>query len=696
MAIRVLDAATVGKIAAGEVVERPASIAKELIENSLDAGATAITVEVREGGISYLRVTDNGCGIPAGEVRIAFENHATSKITQADDLSSLTTLGFRGEALPSIAAVSKVEMSTRVRNSDQGTKLVAEGGRIISIEGVGCPDGTTIIIRDLFFNVPARQAFLKKPAYEYGAVSDIVSRLALGNPNISFRLIHNGKTIFSTYGDGNLRHAAMAVYDRETASGMLEIDEMEGGYRLKGLIGIGEQAKQTRAFQFFFINGRSVKCQLVSQALEACTQGRVMIGKYPMCILQIMMPPGSVDVNVHPNKLEVRFRNAYDVRRTMESLLYRAFNGETMLKITEDEEKQDAPPIRMQTMPSVVKKEETPVSEIKTNETIEKPTEVFEKPTSGLEKTYMGLGRREPVFTGKPMTLREMRESFFTPPQTEEPAKSETPAENMIPERTTPSIIPPQRRTAGNDAFAARLQEHLAAAQKQREEFASKTASVQEVQEKPAEQLTLPIAAKEEQPMDSLLEKPAYRVIGVLFKTYILVETRDSLILIDQHAAFERLKYEEYSELLNQGNASQQLLIASIVRISARERADLLENQPLLKELGYDIEPFGESDIKINAVPHVLGHADPQPVIRDLLENLHSLHNANSAMRRNEILQLSCKHAIKAGDSLTEEAIDSLVKTMLTTGAPPSCPHGRPVAKRLSRRELEQMFKRIV
>lgn len=336
MPIRILDATTVGKIAAGEVVERPSSIAKELVENSLDAGATSIAIELREGGISYLRVTDNGCGIPAGEVRLAFENHATSKIAKSDDLLTLRTLGFRGEALPSIAAVSKVEMQTRTKGAEQGMRALVEGGAIVSLESAGCAEGTTIVVRDLFYNVPARQAFLKKPAYEYGAVNEVVTRLALGNPKVAFRLIHNGKTIFSTYGDGNLRHAAMAVYDRETANGMLEIDEAEGGFHLYGLIGVGEFSKQTRAFECFFINGRSVRCQLIAQALEACAQGRVMVGKYPMCILNISMPPNSVDVNVHPNKLEVRFKSAYDVRRTMEALLYRAFQGETMLSLEEE------------------------------------------------------------------------------------------------------------------------------------------------------------------------------------------------------------------------------------------------------------------------------------------------------------------------------------------------------------------------
>ena len=663
MPIRILDATTVGKIAAGEVVERPSSIAKELVENSLDAGATSIAIELREGGISYLRVTDNGCGIPAGEVRLAFENHATSKIAKSDDLLTLRTLGFRGEALPSIAAVSKVEMQTRTKGAEQGMRALVEGGAIVSLESAGCAEGTTIVVRDLFYNVPARQAFLKKPAYEYGAVNEVVTRLALGNPKVAFRLIHNGKTIFSTYGDGNLRHAAMAVYDRETANGMLEIDEAEGGFHLRGLIGVGEFSKQTRAFECFFINGRSVRCQLIAQALEACAQGRVMVGKYPMCILNISMPPNSVDVNVHPNKLEVRFKSAYDVRRTMEALLYRAFQGETMLSLEEETVDGGAE--------AASNANQTEVYKNSTSVCIETSA-----PSASINKTDLKQTidyiRRTPVFSGQPMTLREMREAFFAP---KAPAQAQEPEVTKTPFASQP-VLPLQ------EVAKSPLQEETLS-----QLNAGTEVQVQEMVQKPP---------KEESPVQQAMPTgPAYRVLGVVFKTYILLETADSLIVIDQHAAFERLKYEEYVRLLEGGNASQQLLVANIMRVSARERADLLENQALLRELGFEIEPFGEADVKISAVPYVLGHTDPQPLLHDVLANLHSLRSANLAMRRKEILQMSCKHAVKAGDVLTREAIDELVETMLVTGAPPFCPHGRPVAKRLTKRDMEQMFKRV-
>ena len=333
MPIRVLDAATVGRIAAGEVVERPSSVVKELIENALDAGATSITVEVKGGGVDYLRVTDNGCGIEPGQVRLAFENHAPSKLQKAEQLDDIRTLGFRGEALPSIAAVSRVEMTTRARGQESGAKLTVEGGQNMQVKEAGCPQGTTIIMRDLFFNVPVRRAFLKKASYEGGLVSDAVARMLLGNPGVSMRLISGGNKLFHSFGDGNLRHAVFAVYGRETAEKMIEMDASEGGVRIYGMIGVGELAKATRSHQLFFINGRSVRCPLLTRALEQVCRSRVTIGMVPMCVLNLVVPPTSVDVNVHPNKLEVRFRDAEMMRVACERLLASAFEGERVLQI---------------------------------------------------------------------------------------------------------------------------------------------------------------------------------------------------------------------------------------------------------------------------------------------------------------------------------------------------------------------------
>ena len=296
MAIRILDAATVGKISAGEVVERPSSVAKELIENSLDAGATSITVEIRDGGISYLRVTDNGCGIPFSEARMAFENHATSKLKNADGLFDIRTLGFRGEALPSIAAVSHVTMTTRTKDAEAGAKVEIEGGRFIGVSETGCPEGTTIVMRDLFFNVPVRRVFLKRPVYEQGLINELLQRMILGNPGVAFRLIANSRTIYRSYGDGDVRHAALAVYGRECAQALREVNASEGAFAVKGLIGVGDEAKPTRAQQCFFVNGRLIRCPLLSQALEEACRGRVTIGMYPDMPREHLIPAGNTSL----------------------------------------------------------------------------------------------------------------------------------------------------------------------------------------------------------------------------------------------------------------------------------------------------------------------------------------------------------------------------------------------------------------
>ena len=327
MPIRILDAETVSRIAAGEVVERPASIAKEMIENAIDAGSTSITVEIREGGIEYMRITDNGCGIPAEETRFAFTNHATSKLVSGDMLTDIRTLGFRGEALASIAAVAKVEMRTRTRGADSGALVRVEGGAWMGLQDIGCPEGTSITVRDLFYNVPARKAFLRKPAYEAGVVYDMVTKLMLGNPSVAIRLINNGKTVAHSYGDGKLRSAALAVLGRETATAMEEIDVSEGAFRMTGLIGLGDLARQNRSMQYFFVNGRSIRCHLLTAALEQATKERVGIGMHPICALHVRIPASAVDVNVHPSKLEVRFRDEQGFRYTAENLMMKLSIG---------------------------------------------------------------------------------------------------------------------------------------------------------------------------------------------------------------------------------------------------------------------------------------------------------------------------------------------------------------------------------
>lgn len=788
MPIRILDAATVGRIAAGEVVERPSSVVKELVENSLDAGATAVTVEIRGGGIDYLRVTDNGCGIEPGQVRLAFENHATSKLQNAEQLDDIRTLGFRGEALPSIASVSHVEMTTRARNQDSGMRVSIDGGQNLRVQEAGCPEGTTFVMRDLFYNIPVRRAFLKKPSYEGGLVGDVTARLMLGNPGVSMRFVNNGTTVYHTFGDGKLRHAVFAVYGKETAEKMIEMDAAEGGTRVYGMIGVGELAKSTRAHQMFFINGRSVRCALLSKALEQVCRSRVTIGMYPMCALNLVLPPNSIDVNVHPNKLEVRFRDEILTQTVVEKLLGTAFEGERVL----DWQRDAAPPRTVQR--TVTVRDITPEAlkqrnEAETAQNQPIPDKKPEKPVQtqmfadalDRERARYGLAGTSTGTRGA--SLREGGGAVMPLTGQNAPGGTAGNAQNAngpIVEggrpaaRSVTAAMPPlpgnaqsargAMENAMGDAQAAQSfgANRPSGAQTVRGDAANLPGNAQAAQSLAASKPPLPgEAARQSTSSDGIVggqaqngptgsanpsshpggtanlpplpnggdaasarptagqsafsgddsqsaamprmpelpgkieSRPAYRVVGVAFKTYIILEVNDTLLLIDQHAAHERLRYEMYCRQLESGTASQQLLTPLIVRLSEREMALIMDNIELLSDAGYTVEPFGEHDIQVRAVPHVLGKAELKPLFMDMLNSLNRLKAATLDARRAEIMQMACKSAIKGGDALSESEIDALIGEMLETGAPPTCPHGRPVVKQVSRRDLEKLFKRI-
>ena len=689
MPIRILDAATVGRIAAGEVVERPSSVVKELIENALDAGATSITVEVKGGGIDYLRVTDNGCGIEPGQVRLAFENHATSKLQRAEQLDDIRTLGFRGEALPSIAAVSKIEMTTRAKGQESGVRLRMEGGKNPQVQETGCPQGTTLVMRELFFNVPVRRAFLKKPSYEGGLVSDAVSRMLLGNPGVSMRFISGGNTLYHSFGDGKLRHAVFAVYGREAAEKMVEVDASEGGARIYGLIGVGELAKATRAHQLFFINGRSVRCPMLTKVLEQVCRSRVTIGMYPMCVLNLVIPAGSVDVNVHPNKLEVRFRDEEMMRGACERLLSTAFAGERVLQMDRETAPQRSverrAELRELPLTDATKAAEAP----KPAPEAPKPAEAAQMPTSkasaGAPKSETNAKQepaKEPV--PKPeQTRMELRTDARPGVLRENP--------NVLDDREIKTVTLPQRPLSANPAPAKREEAPQPASQNMSANDAH-TARPDKLNVIDGQSVAAQNASRTQAPAP---EELPFRIIGVAFRTYILVECGETLLLIDQHAAHERLQYEKLMARASEGTASQQLLAPIVIHLSAREMAVISDNLDLLSEAGYEVEPFGELDIRVRAVPFVMGKAEVRPLFLEMIQSLNQLKAATLDARRSEIMQMACKSAVRAGDSLSDSEIAALIADMQRTGAPPTCPHGRPVVKTLTKRDLEKMFKRI-
>lgn len=703
MPIRVLDAVTISKIAAGEVVERPASVLKELVENALDAGARHITAELRAGGIDYLRVTDDGCGIAPEQVRMAFENHATSKLREVKDLVEVSTMGFRGEALPSIAAVSRVEMTTRARGQDTGTRIALEGGKVLSVDPAGCPDGTTVQMRELFFNLPARRAFLKRPAAEAGACADTLMRLALGNPGVAFRLLSNGKQVFRTQGDGVLRHAIMAVYDRQTAENMQEVSGAVGALSVSGLIGVGSCAKASRSHQHFFVNGRAIRCPMLSQALEQACRGRVLIGRYPMCALALELPPSAVDVNVHPGKLEVRFRDESALFTAAGVLMAQAFERENMLTPEQPATEAARPAIFIAepAAPEQPASEQTPPEQSATGQPTpeppsseppspEQPGQAHAAPDAGAQPAAVDKSEPAPEPIADMARLGVVHIPLARPVTDNASGGSAHNAHTSAQQSGETKRAQPAYAQPGG---GKRLNEALLAL---RAEEAEPLAAVDKSQPHPAPQPPLTLMDAAGIASDARSDAPEWHIVGTAFSTYILVQAGDTLYAIDQHAAHERILYEKFMRQWESGVASQVLLVPYTVSVSAAEKAQIMENRELLSEVGFEIEDFGDRDIQVRAVPQIMGEPDLRPFFLMSAAELKRLRSAPLAARRDAVMQAACKHAVKGGDALSMAEIEALLEQMRKTGAPPNCPHGRPVIIAIPRTELEKRFSRIV
>ncbi len=644
--IQLLSDEVIGKIAAGEVVERPASAIKELVENSLDAGASAVTVEIKDGGIASIRVTDNGSGIRQSDIRMAFERHATSKLTEAKELSSIATLGFRGEALASIAAVSRVTCTTRTRDDVSGIRVKNEGGKILSIEEAACPEGTTFLVKDLFFNTPVRLRFLKKPAAEAALVSDLMMRLILSRPDVSFRYISQGRTLYHSAGDGKLESAVFSIYGNEMLRTMRRVQGHQGGVLLDGYVGIGESGRSSRGNQSFFINGRYMQSALLSTAVETACRERVMIGKYPTCVLHLTMPYEAVDVNVHPNKLTVRFADEAAVSLAVETLVREAIADRDALQrpvqmqLTEDR----TPVLRAE----VVKdREAVPLDVVRS---VPPKADVPAEP-SPIPRGPVPVAVPPKAAPMPAAALREPQTAYTVPPAAK-PAAPAAPALSV-------SSVPPKTP--------------LPAAEVTR----------------PAEAEQLMVAAVQDAP------KPL-RVIGVLFKTYILVEYEDQLLMIDQHAVHERLLFDRLSKAYDQHEAGQELLVPMIETVTRREQEVLAENSALLEAIGFTVEPFGDSEVSVRSVPMILGEAQTRGFLHEVLDQLMGdPRTFTMEKRRAAILQTACKHAVKGGETLTEDAIRDLIERMVRDRVTPTCPHGRPLVVAITHTELDKKFKRI-
>ena len=674
--IQLLSDEVVGKIAAGEVVERPSAAIKEMVENSLDAGATAVTVEIRDGGISYFRVTDNGSGIRQSEIRMAFERHATSKITRTDDLFAIRTLGFRGEALASIAAVAKVTCTTRTRDDASGVKVVNEGGRITSIEEAACPEGTSFVVRDLFYNTPVRLKFLKKPVTEAGYVSDLMMRLILSRPDVSFRYISQGKTLYHSAGDGKLQSAVFSIYGKELLRSMREVDGHQAGVMLKGFVGVGESGRANRGHQSFFINGRYMRSGLLSAAVEAACRERVIAGKYPTCVLHLTMPFETVDVNVHPNKLEVRFQNEQAVAEAVEAIVRDALTEKSaldkpeVLRLTQDQ------PLHM---PVNVAKQATvtPQTDRKSDNVAPPVVRTAAVPPvapKAIPAPVAKLVAEEPKAAAVPV----------------KPAAAPSPAaeQKVVPQQpvtmrpTTPSLAdmkpinPVLRQTTVMPAYHAPV--------------APPPPTVRPLQkpEAPVQQTMTPSFLPD-------APKPL-RLMGTAFNSYIVVEYEENLLLIDQHGVHERLLFDRMMKALGTENCAQELLIPLIVPVTRREQQLLEEHRELLQTLGRNVETFGDTEVSVRSIPMILGQPQAGDLLREIIDQLESERGVISLeKRRAGILALACKKAVKPGERLSEDDLRTLVMRMVDEHVTPTSPRGTPLIVALSRSDLDRRFRRL-
>ncbi len=673
--IRLLTDEVIGKIAAGEVVERPAAAIKEMVENSLDAGATAVTVEIRDGGISYFRVTDNGSGIAQSEIRMAFERHATSKITNAQDLHAIQTLGFRGEALASIAAVAKVTCTTRTRTDASGIKVVNSGGRIESIEEAACPEGTTFVVRDLFFNTPVRLKFLKKPATEAGYVSDLMMRLILSRPDVSFRYISQGKTLYHSAGDGKLSSAVFSIYGKEIRS-MQEVDGHQSGVIVKGFIGVGDSGRATRSHQSFFINGRYMKSNVLSAAVEAGCRERLAAGRYPTCILHLTMPYDMVDVNVHPNKLECRFQNDVALSEAVEAIVRDAFVERNPLE--KPQVMQLALEAPTTVAPVSVKKQEKLAPAVKSG------TKVESKATEGKPAT--AAKKNEPIPSVRTSVQVNMPAMAVQPATF--PLRAElNPAERPVaPAR--PAIQPMQ---PVNRPRPAVLQESRAAVRTFLQSYnqavppreTEATANASTLQERAISASFLPD-----------MPKPI-RIIGTAFNSYILVEYEENLLLIDQQGVHERLLFDRMMKALDTQSSAQELLIPLIVPATRREQQLLEAHQELLRAIGLTVESFGETEVSIRSIPMILGQPQAGDLLREILEQLEGERGVISLeKRRAGILALACRKAVRSGERLKESDLRELVVRMVEKKVTPTSPRGTPLIVALPHSDIDRRFRR--
>ena len=634
--IRVLDKEVADKIAAGEVIESPVSIVKELVENAVDAGAGSIVCEVKKGGKSYIRITDNGCGIEPEYLRTAFLRHATSKIRTADDLNEIGTLGFRGEALASIAAVTRCEVITKTAENKTGRRIVIHGGNVVSEEVTGCPDGTTFIVRDLFYNMPARSKFLKSDGAESGKIIDFMSRIALTKPEIRFRLINNGKALFSTSGNGSLRSAIQSIYKEKDFDELVEVDYRDEFMRIYGYTSKPSLSRTNRRSQYFFVNGRVVKSKVMEKALMEGYRERLFEGRYPASFLFLEIRPDLLDVNIHPNKKEVRFDNDAKVSDAIKEAIEKALATKDAVVSAKD-----------------------PKADLVSEFCIDvNDSDMQDESSTSCKSSDFRLESAKTDRSSKQVDIKELlsqkREAL-------EKAEEEKLKENEISEVDKIAV----------DKIKV---------YEENSSYSSKKIGFDDFDMNPGLK-----------PFDfSVL-----RYDGAVFGTYIIAEDSDSFYLIDQHAAHERIFYEKLvSDYLSSEKHSQLLLTNFTIDVPLQMAEEPDEWMAMLSEMGYEIEPFGESTFVVRGIPQFMNLSEAEEFINTFIDSYDSGSVINNSIVIDKLITKSCKSAIKAHDYINDAEIKALMEQLAKCRNPFSCPHGRPTFIRFSIYELERMFKR--
>ena len=694
--IQVLDTVTIDKIAAGEVIERPASVIKELVENAIDAGATAIIVEIEEGGISYMRITDNGSGIAPEDIRNAFLRHSTSKIRKVEDLSHIHSLGFRGEALSSISAVSQVELLTKTKEADFGMRYCIHGGKEVCLEEAGVKDGTTFIIRQLFYNTPARRKFLKTPMTEASHVGDFITRLALSQPGISFRFVNNGQTKLQTSGNNRLKDVIYQVYGREITSNLLPASFKKEGLSIEGYIGKPIISRGNRNFENYFVNGRYIRNNIIAKAIEDGYKDYSMQHKYPFCVLLMNVDGEDVDVNVHPAKMEMRFNHQQDIYNSLYQMICHVLREPELI-----------PQVEL----------DRPLTQ--NANTLVRPAEISVKPAAAVELSAKSVEAEqarpmEPVARSvaaeAARTLEPETRSIEAGPAkpvelptrlVEVPIKEDDKSGSKIQEEKTSymesgnSPLPSSEPEDKLQYFMEKMRQRVYEKHAREKETKAVSAPETPVETSPTgEQLNL-----FEERLISKKAMKEYKIIGQAFDTYWLVEFKDNLYIIDQHAAHERVLYERTLKSMKTREYTSQMISPPIILNLSMQEAELLKTyMDQFTKIGFEFEEFGEDSYAVRAVPDNLFSIAKKDLLMQMLDNLSLdvARNTTPDLIDEKIASMSCKAAVKGNMRLSIEEIDTLIGELLELDNPYHCPHGRPTIIAMSKRELEKKFKRIV